>query len=810
MLTRFALLGLLCGFLTASASARQGRRFAAGGALGPNPVVARESRSGNLSAAPGSKSAGGGTERCDTFPGRSADVKITRCIAALPATGGIADARGIVGPQTLGETLAIAEDNAACRLAGLCRTNASTVRVTTTTPSRLSTGQRLSISNSPEPSFDGTFTVRVTDPTHFTYRQMGQAGSHSGGAVAALPVRVGSATKKVALLLGPATYTSNSQILLPPNSKLLCAGTVLVHGVTAPTWIEFDSADQGSDDMELAGCTVQAGSAGISGGDMMAHFSGARVRIHDNTFTDPKPMSDGGGDNTSVAVRLTGPATGYALASNALVRSGGVVTLQLPSATIAADNAACASAGICQSDQATVTMTTTGPHGFVANGNEAGNFINLSGITGPMSFLNGTWAISSVPSPTKLTLLSGDRVPIGTHSGGGSVNPFPMAPGKLVRILSAKDSALDGTWPLASAPAPNAIRFHQVRPDTTSGGGYLVYPVENGDAVEHNFFRNISWIAVSVAGSVGSLRVCDNTMQNNWSQIDVNGDVGGVSGVGDAPDVTFCNNKIDGGGSRSFLQSVSHAVVDNNTWWYPHAVPDGAALTIFRASGGPSDGITVTNNHFIGGSGYGLNLGPSVTHFVVSNNFFDGNERDGLLVSADAANIVFGEISGNYFRDNGKAGPGTYSAMRFVTNDGIVTAEILIANNKTFDDQTPKTQAYGVSLVRPPGGTSGAYSEFTFNGNDFANNLKGAFDFPFGCINCHFGPNRESTGSVELSYRSPLDLSGTAARHGDLIVNAPRNGTLRWCLDCMSPSNPCSGGGTGALAVRQNGAWKCL
>jgi hypothetical protein len=35
------------------------------------------------------------------------------------------------------------------------------------------------------------------------------------------------------------------------------------------------------------------------------------------------------------------------------------------------------------------------------------------------------------------------------------------------------------------------------------------------------------------------------------------------------------------------------------------------------------------------------------------------------------------------------------------------------------------------------------------------------------------------------------------------------NGTMYGCSDCTTASNPCTGSGTGALAVRQNGAWVC-
>ena len=41
-------------------------------------------------------------------------------------------------------------------------------------------------------------------------------------------------------------------------------------------------------------------------------------------------------------------------------------------------------------------------------------------------------------------------------------------------------------------------------------------------------------------------------------------------------------------------------------------------------------------------------------------------------------------------------------------------------------------------------------------------------------------------------------------------LGTPINGTMYYCPDCTAGSNPATGGGTGAIAIRQNGAWKCL
>lgn len=55
-------------------------------------------------------------------------------------------------------------------------------------------------------------------------------------------------------------------------------------------------------------------------------------------------------------------------------------------------------------------------------------------------------------------------------------------------------------------------------------------------------------------------------------------------------------------------------------------------------------------------------------------------------------------------------------------------------------------------------------------------------------------------------YVSGMVQLGTATPHANL--GNPSNGTLAYCPDCMI-SNPCLGGGTGALAKRLNNVWVC-
>lgn len=41
-------------------------------------------------------------------------------------------------------------------------------------------------------------------------------------------------------------------------------------------------------------------------------------------------------------------------------------------------------------------------------------------------------------------------------------------------------------------------------------------------------------------------------------------------------------------------------------------------------------------------------------------------------------------------------------------------------------------------------------------------------------------------------------------------LGTPSDGRLQWCTDCTKGSSPCSGSGTGTLAVRHNSTWTCF
>lgn len=73
----------------------------------------------------------------------------------------------------------------------------------------------------------------------------------------------------------------------------------------------------------------------------------------------------------------------------------------------------------------------------------------------------------------------------------------------------------------------------------------------------------------------------------------------------------------------------------------------------------------------------------------------------------------------------------------------------------------------------------------------------------------------EGVGQVGLAgheFRGAYTTGGASLVSGTFAnLNTPTggNGTVKYCTDCTIGA-PCTGSGTGALALRRNGAWDCL
>ena len=82
-----------------------------------------------------------------------------------------------------------------------------------------------------------------------------------------------------------------------------------------------------------------------------------------------------------------------------------------------------------------------------------------------------------------------------------------------------------------------------------------------------------------------------------------------------------------------------------------------------------------------------------------------------------------------------------------------------------------------------------------------------------GTINLTVASNPDSTGNNvqvltgETNFSRPIRPIGVAFAS----LGTPTNGTFDYCSDCTtSTGTTCAGSGTGALAVRLNGAWQCF
>lgn len=72
------------------------------------------------------------------------------------------------------------------------------------------------------------------------------------------------------------------------------------------------------------------------------------------------------------------------------------------------------------------------------------------------------------------------------------------------------------------------------------------------------------------------------------------------------------------------------------------------------------------------------------------------------------------------------------------------------------------------------------------------------------------------TGGNNLAFAPGSTTKWTMDNNGFLVsagvafasLGTPANGTMVYCSDCTF-ANPCAGAGTGALAKRLNGAWRC-
>lgn len=73
-------------------------------------------------------------------------------------------------------------------------------------------------------------------------------------------------------------------------------------------------------------------------------------------------------------------------------------------------------------------------------------------------------------------------------------------------------------------------------------------------------------------------------------------------------------------------------------------------------------------------------------------------------------------------------------------------------------------------------------------------------------------PTQPYTTGTDIKYLRIFDMNGMLTLSAIIpftSLGTPPNSTITYCTDCTNASNPCSSGGTGAIAKRINNAWDC-
>lgn len=237
----------------------------------------------------------------------------------------------------------------------------------------------------------------------------------------------------------------------------------------------------------------------------------------------------------------------------------------------------------------------------------------------------------------------------------------------------------------------------------------LLASIPGGGMVEvgNNSIVNVNGYAVSLGGGIpGSAGADihhnfvstttadpDNLIYlSSWGDFDVDHNVlyhNGQFTVSGAP--TSCIGGAD----------APHGIIDANTCY-----------------GVPTFAVSVT----------GIDVAGSDT--TISNNFIQGCSAGGIAFTVGSQGPVRGlKILGNTTKNNGNQAPGVHAGIELYVAPGSGNlaglSDVIIKNNHSYDDQTTKTQGYGIGI-----GLSGQlfnFSNILVEGNDVVGNINGGF-----------------------------------------------------------------------------------
>jgi hypothetical protein len=109
---------------------------------------------------------------------------------------------------------------------------------------------------------------------------------------------------------------------------------------------------------------------------------------------------------------------------------------------------------------------------------------------------------------------------------------------------------------------------------------------------------------------------------------------------------------------------------------------------------------------------------------TIEGNFCSGSGGSGIVATALASGKNSGIIADNISKNNNQANAGA-AGISLYLNTGASALNWIVKNNHLYDDQTTKTQAYGLGIALS--GSLTGFTNVTVEGNDLRGNKTGAF-----------------------------------------------------------------------------------
>jgi len=244
----------------------------------------------------------------------------------------------------------------------------------------------------------------------------------------------------------------------------------------------------------------------------------------------------------------------------------------------------------------------------------------------------------------------------------------------------------------------------------------------------------------------------------------------------------IANTSVTGGAGRPNGTSGVGSLCDNTTI---------SAVTV--------DGATYNGSS--GTSGFGVYL-TSVTAASITGGSFLNADSNGVYLDGGVVNWI---VSGVTVKNNGKSVAAPNRAG-ILFGPGAGNRYGIVSGNAIYDDQGSPTQQYGISM---PTGATTRVSVFgnVIYGNVVADINGDILTSPSPVFANVFSTTGHNVGSSQVTG---WKLGPTPYSILNLIAE---DATAMICTDCKVTSvgdNTCTSGGTGALAVRLNGVWRCF